>query len=104
MESIYRSPIYSHFSETINGISTVRAYNKVSDFCYKLQLHINNFMRIRYLSLIATRWLSFRLEFVGNCIVFFAALFGVLSKYFELEISAGLIGLSVSYSLMVFFN
>ena len=32
MESVARSPIYTHFGETITGASTIRAYNRVDDF------------------------------------------------------------------------
>lgn len=44
------------------------------------------------------RWLGVRVEFVGNCVVYFAALFAVLSKS---NLHAGLVGLSVSYALQV---
>jgi len=42
-----------------------------------------------------------RLETVGNLIIFFAALFAVLSRK---TVDPGLVGLSVSYALQVTFN
>uniref|UniRef100_A0A8R1DNC5 ABC transmembrane type-1 domain-containing protein n=1 Tax=Caenorhabditis japonica TaxID=281687 RepID=A0A8R1DNC5_CAEJA len=62
---------------------------------------LDTFIRCRYSSLVANRWLAVRLEFVGNCIIFFAALFSVLSKEFGWVTSPGIIGVSVSYALNI---
>lgn len=51
------------------------------------------------------RWLAIRLEFIGNLIILFAALFAVIQRIYgsslHLPISGGLVGLSISYALQV---
>ena len=44
------------------------------------------------------RWVSLRLDNIGNAIIFSAAMFGVWERG---SINAGIIGLSVSYALQV---
>ena len=46
------------------------------------------------------RWLAFRLEFVGNCVVLFAVLFAVLGRD---TLDNGLVGLAVTYAISVSF-
>ena len=51
------------------------------------------------------RWLAIRLEFVGNLVILFAALFAVIQRNYgesiHLAINAGTVGLSISYALQV---
>ncbi|KAI1704940.1 ABC transporter domain-containing protein [Ditylenchus destructor] len=101
LESINRSPIYSHFGETIQGSSSIRAFGKTEEFCLDSENRVDKFLRIKYLSLVSNRWLAVRLEFVGNAVILFAALFAALSNEMGLLQSAGLVGLSVSYALNI---
>ncbi|KAL0992606.1 hypothetical protein UPYG_G00095640 [Umbra pygmaea] len=80
LESVSRSPVYTHFNETLLGTSIIRAFGEQ-------ELHHQE-----------RRWLAVRLEFVGNCIVMFAALFAVMSRK---SLSSGIVGLSISYALQL---
>ncbi|PKU36809.1 canalicular multispecific organic anion transporter 2 [Limosa lapponica baueri] len=98
LESVSRSPIYSHFSETVSGASVIRAYRRVKSFVDISDLKMDENQKSYYPGIVSNRWLGVRVEFVGNCIVLFAALFAVISKN---SLNAGLVGLSVSYALQV---
>ncbi|XP_036148326.1 multidrug resistance-associated protein 1 isoform X7 [Monomorium pharaonis] len=98
LESVSRSPIYSHFSESVTGAQIIRAYGVQEQFIRESENRVD-FNQVCYFpSIIANRWLAVRLEMVGNLIIFFAALFTVLGRD---TMSSGLVGLSVSYALQI---
>ncbi|CAK9795197.1 Multidrug resistance-associated protein 1 [Anthophora quadrimaculata] len=98
LESVSRSPIYSHFSETVSGAQMIRAFGVQERFINESESKVDFNQVCYYPSIIANRWLAVRLEMVGNLIIFFAALFAVLSKG---TIGSGVVGLSVTYALQV---
>uniref|UniRef100_A0A8C9SM16 ATP-binding cassette, sub-family C (CFTR/MRP), member 3 n=1 Tax=Scleropages formosus TaxID=113540 RepID=A0A8C9SM16_SCLFO len=98
LESVSRSPIYSHFSETITGTSVIRAFGRHNAFVLLSDLKVDENQKSCYPGIVSNRWLGVRIEFIGNCIVLFAALFAVIGKD---SLSPGLVGLSVSYALQV---
>lgn len=101
LESVTRSPIYSHFSETLTGTSTIRAYGAENRFIETSDERVDKNQVCYFPSIVANRWLSLRLQMIGNFIIFFAALFAVLGRNSESAINAGLVGLSVSYAMSV---
>lgn len=97
LESVSRSPIYSHFGETVTGSAAIRAYGVTDRFIRESESKVDFNQISYYPSIIANRWLAVRLEMVGNLIILFAALFAVLDR----EQNPGLVGLSVTYALQV---
>uniref|UniRef100_A0A8C7R602 ATP-binding cassette, sub-family C (CFTR/MRP), member 3 n=1 Tax=Oncorhynchus mykiss TaxID=8022 RepID=A0A8C7R602_ONCMY len=98
LESVSRSPIYSHFSETVTGSSVIRAYCRHDAFVLMSDMKVDENQKSYYPGIVSNRWLGVRIEFIGNCIVLFAALFAVIGKD---KLNPGLVGLSVSYALLV---
>uniref|UniRef100_A0A665VFY5 ATP-binding cassette, sub-family C (CFTR/MRP), member 2 n=1 Tax=Echeneis naucrates TaxID=173247 RepID=A0A665VFY5_ECHNA len=98
LDSVSRSPIYSHFGETVSGLSVIRAYNHQERFLKHNEITIDENLKNVYPWIVSNRWLAIRLEFLGNLVVFFAALFAVVSRN---SLNSGLVGLSISYALNV---
>jgi len=99
LESVAKSPIFSHFSETLNGLSTIRAFNAQHEFFDNSRRLNDTFSRSYFNNNASNRWLAIRLEFIGNVAVGSAALFAVLQS--DSPSDAGLIGLSITYALEV---
>jgi len=88
----------AHFSETLTGLSTVRAYSAQERFQTHNMKKLDISNTTDFCILVSSRWLGVRNEFLGRTIVFFAALFTILAKG---NISAGMAGLSLTYALAV---
>ncbi|CAK7894389.1 ATP-dependent bile acid permease [[Candida] anglica] len=95
-ESITKSPIHQHFSESLNGVATIRAYGVESRFMKQNLQAIDNNNRPFFYLWVANRWLSFRVDAVGSLVMFFSGIFVLTSVG---KIDAGLAGLSLSYAI-----
>lgn len=98
LDSVTRSPIYSHFGETVSGLSVIRAYGHQERFLKHNEATMDINQKSVYSWIISNRWLAIRLEFVGSLVVFFSALLAVIAKG---TLEGGIVGLSVSSALNV---
>uniref|UniRef100_A0A182J6S8 ABC-type glutathione-S-conjugate transporter n=1 Tax=Anopheles atroparvus TaxID=41427 RepID=A0A182J6S8_ANOAO len=98
LESVTRSPIYSHFGESIGGQSTIRAYGQQERFTQESERRVDYNQLVSYPTIIANRWLGIRLDLVGSLVILFAALFAVLAQD---TIGQATVGLSISYALQI---
>lgn len=100
LDSITRSPIFAHFQETLSGIATIRGYKQQDRFVHINQARVDNNMSAFYPSINSNRWLAFRLEFLGSIIIFGAATLSIF-KLRDGTLTAGMVGLSLSYALQI---
>ncbi|XP_061602841.1 ATP-binding cassette sub-family C member 12 [Cololabis saira] len=99
MENISRSPCISLTTSTLQGLSTIHAYN-TRDSHIKLFKSLNDVNSNHYLLFHSgTRWLSFWLDFMASTMTLLVALFVVLSS--NDVISPSLKGLAVSYTIQL---
>ncbi|ESO93730.1 hypothetical protein LOTGIDRAFT_105097, partial [Lottia gigantea] len=96
-ESKARSPLYSHFTETITGASSIRAYSVVDKFREQSQDKMDRNNALHFASSVISRWLRMRLEVIGNITVLSASLLAV----FMPGVTGSDAGLSITYALQV---
>ncbi|KAJ1773796.1 Transporter of the ATP-binding cassette (ABC) [Coemansia sp. RSA 1813] len=95
-ESVTKSPIYTQFGETLNGVSTIRAYGQEARFQKTNYRKVDENIRSFIYMWGANRWLSIRVDLVGALVSFMA---GLLALTATRRMDAGLAGLSLTYAL-----
>ncbi|KAI1777523.1 ABC transporter type 1, transmembrane domain-containing protein [Hypoxylon cercidicola] len=101
LDSVSRSPIYAHFQESLGGISTIRAYRQQERFEMENEWRVDSNLRAYFPSISSNRWLAIRLEFLGAIIILGAAGFAIISVTNHSGLSAGMVGLAMSYALQI---
>ncbi|XP_052069136.1 multidrug resistance-associated protein 1-like [Mytilus californianus] len=98
MASAARSPIFSHFGETISGCSTIRAFQQEERFMIESARRFDVLNTRRSLARSVEKWLHIRLDWLGSIIVLCVCLLVVVNKD---DISPGIVGLAITYALNV---
>ncbi|KAJ3012098.1 UNVERIFIED_CONTAM: hypothetical protein HDU68_001384 [Siphonaria sp. JEL0065] len=96
LDSITRSPIYSMFSETLVGVSTIRAYAAQGRFKAENLNRVDTNHRCFYYMYGANRWFGVRTSAIAGSVILSAALATVSMRN---VIGAGLAGLSLTWTL-----
>ncbi|KAJ3416858.1 hypothetical protein HDV05_008443 [Chytridiales sp. JEL 0842] len=96
VESVSRSPLYAHISESISGLSTIRAYGEQTRFTERAERLIDSNGTPLFLLYSGQRWIQLRLEMIGNILVFFVAIFAAADRF---SVNPSQIGLALSYLL-----
>ncbi|XP_071960141.1 ATP-binding cassette sub-family C member 9-like [Antedon mediterranea] len=98
IESITRSPVYSHFGETINGLSSVRAFQEQVPFLQSLVAKIDHNSTILLYQQVLTLWLSVRLSTVGSLIIFSSGIATLIPGSMG-YLDPSSVGLAITYAI-----
>ncbi|KAI8802118.1 hypothetical protein BJ742DRAFT_873513 [Cladochytrium replicatum] len=99
LESVTRSPLFSLFTETLNGVVTVRAYSAEARFTSEFYKRTDIYNRSTYNMSVAQQWLSTRIQFISQLVVLATGISLIAAK-----LSAGTIGLCLTYTMSLNFS
>ncbi|XP_027186675.1 ABC transporter C family member 12-like isoform X1 [Cicer arietinum] len=103
MDSITRSPVYAHFGESLNGLSSIRAYKAYDRISNVNGKFMDNNIKFTLVNISSTRWLKIRLETLGGLMTWLIATFAVLqnARSENPAMIASTMGLLLSYTLNI---
>lgn len=100
LSAVSLSPIYSLLDDTIQGLTTIRAFVQCERFKMHFYESVNVYNRIQYSINAVQQWLNLRLQLLGVVVTAAVALIAVGLHYYHTEaVNSGLIGLALVYSL-----
>ncbi|KAF9303813.1 Canalicular multispecific organic anion transporter 1, partial [Podila horticola] len=98
LQSVAKSPLYQHFTETLNGVSSIRAMQLSDRFAAKNDAYADASSNASYAVLITNRWLNVRLEALASIAILCSALLIVFSRG---TLSPSMCGLALSNMIQI---
>jgi ABC-type multidrug transport system fused ATPase/permease subunit len=94
LESVTRSPILEHFTSSITGLTTIRAFGLTSTYLQAMFTKMDHFSKISWSVWLFKWWIQLRIGFLGA--IFAAAIAFLIIR---LGVSASLCGFAISFVL-----
>ena len=97
-DAVLRSEVFARFGEAVSGTASIRAYGLQDYFVKGIQRSVDQMNSAYYLTFANQRWLSVRLDAIGNLLVFTTGILVVTSRF---NVSPSIGGLVLSYILSI---
>ncbi|CCX12168.1 Similar to ABC transporter C family member 12; acc. no. Q54U44 [Pyronema omphalodes CBS 100304] len=97
-EAVFRSHVFAKFGESLTGVASIRAYGLESRFTGVIHKAIDEMNGAYFITFANQRWLSTRLDVIGNLLVFTTAILVVTSRF---SVHPSIAGVVLSYILQI---
>ncbi|KAJ1529288.1 hypothetical protein ONE63_006086 [Megalurothrips usitatus] len=98
LENATRSPVFSNLTETVEGLNTIRAFNKEGDYIQRYFQLCDENSTCNYLGNVGNRWLAVRVELL-------AAISTSITSFFVVAlhgvVAPAMAGLALTYSWQI---
>ena len=98
LEAMSHSPILNIISESIPGITTIRAFNKINKYLEKFHIKVNNSIKINHLTKGAFNWYQEQFDIFGSFYIIYLVTITIIK---EKEFSPQSIGIMFTYSVLM---
>ena len=75
LESTSKSPIMDLYGSALDGLATIRAYDKTEEYIFKMMQHLDNQSRCSWAFWLVSQWVDLRIGILGALFVLLAAIF-----------------------------
>lgn len=97
-EAVLRSVVFARFSESVAGVASIRAYGLQDYFKERVRDAVDQMDSAYFLTFANQRWLSTRLDMIGNCLVLTVGILVVTNNF---NVPPSISGLVLSYILAI---
>ncbi|KAF8854593.1 P-loop containing nucleoside triphosphate hydrolase protein [Acephala macrosclerotiorum] len=97
LESIQKSPMISHFTASLQGLSTIRAFGNSEIFETKMHELIDLFTTATWHNWLFNNWVGFRMSMVGSLFSTLVAAFVVSTKGIDASLGGFALAFALSY-------
>jgi ABC-type multidrug transport system fused ATPase/permease subunit len=101
LEAVSKSPINVHFSDTLKGITTIRTFGAERRFFERHLEILEENLCCFWNRWCTNQWVTVWLEFLGSLFTLSFSVLSVWAAASNLNVSAGLVGLVLSYAVQV---
>ncbi|CZT08517.1 probable multidrug resistance-associated protein 1 [Rhynchosporium graminicola] len=97
LESIQKSPMISHFTASLQGLSTVRAFANTEIFETRMHDLINSFSSATWHNYLFSTWVGFRMAMTGSAFSTMVAAFVVSTSGIDASLGGFALAFALSY-------
>ncbi len=97
LDALSRSPVFAQFTETLAGAVSLRAFGAQGRFLRDFATRLDRNTEAFFAFVCTARWLGVRLDVCVQAFMIFVTYSAILMQFFGFNISAELVGLSLTY-------
>jgi ATP-binding cassette subfamily C (CFTR/MRP) protein 4 len=103
LESVARSPVYALFSSSLDGLTSIRAFDVQGDFLNMYMERIDANSRVHFILLTTERWFGLRLDHMTSLLTLVTAILAVALRH-QIDPSAAALSLTYCITLTGLFQ